>query len=146
MRANRSMPAAEVIPVLGYPDVAAAAAWLCAAFAFTVRLRIADHRVQLNVGGSAVVIAKAAGGRAGPAQDGASYVPHSVMVRVADVDGHYERSSRYGARILQPPADYPYGERQYTVEDPGGHRWTFSQTIADVAPEKWGGELGQPLT
>lgn len=22
--------------------------------------------------------------------------------------------------------------------DPGGHRWTFSQTIADVAPEDWG--------
>jgi uncharacterized glyoxalase superfamily protein PhnB len=64
------------------------------------------------------------------------------MVRVSDVDGHSERSSRHGARILQPPADYPYGERQYTVEDPGGHRWTFSQTIADVAPEEWGGVAG----
>jgi len=44
-----------------------------------------------------------------------------------------------GARILRPPADYPYGERQYTAEDLAGHRWTFSQTIADVAPEEWGG-------
>jgi uncharacterized glyoxalase superfamily protein PhnB len=136
------MPAADVIPVLGYPDVAKAAAWLCDAFAFTVRLRIADHRVQLNVGGGAVVVAKAAGGRSGPAQDGAGDVPHSVMVRVSDVDGHSERSSRHGARILQPPADYPYGERQYTVEDPGGHRWTFSEAIADVAPEEWGGVAG----
>jgi uncharacterized glyoxalase superfamily protein PhnB len=40
---------------------------------------------------------------------------------------------------VQAPADYPYGERQYTVEDPGGNRWTFSETIADVAPEEWGG-------
>jgi hypothetical protein len=29
--------------------------------------------------------------------------------------------------------------RQYEVEDIGGHRWTFSQTIAEVASEQWGG-------
>lgn len=34
-----------------------------------------------------------------------------------------------------------YCERQYAIEDPGGHTWTFSQTIADVAPEEWGGAL-----
>ena len=39
-----------------------------------------------------------------------------------------------------PPTDFPYGERQYSVEDPGGHRWTFSQSIADVDPRTWGGE------
>jgi uncharacterized glyoxalase superfamily protein PhnB len=39
------------------------------------------------------------------------------------------------------PADFPYGERQYTVQDPGGHIWTFSQTIADVDPAAWGGVL-----
>jgi len=38
-----------------------------------------------------------------------------------------------------PPADYPYGERQYTAEGLAGHCWTFSQSIADVAPEEWGG-------
>jgi hypothetical protein len=35
-----------------------------------------------------------------------------------------------------------YGERQYTCEDPGGHRWTFSQSIADLEPEEWGGTSG----
>jgi hypothetical protein len=44
-----------------------------------------------------------------------------------------------GARILDPPADYPYDERQYTAEDLSGHRWTFSQSIADVVPEERGG-------
>jgi hypothetical protein len=34
MRANRSMPASPVIPVLGYDDVAAAVDWLCRAFGF----------------------------------------------------------------------------------------------------------------
>lgn len=35
--------------------------------------------------------------------------------------------------------DHPYGERQYVAEDPGGHRWTFSQSLVDVDPASWGG-------
>jgi uncharacterized glyoxalase superfamily protein PhnB len=31
------------------------------------------------------------------------------------------------------------GERQYAARDPEGHEWTFSETLADVAPEEWGG-------
>ena len=27
------------------------------------------------------------------------------------------------------------------AEDPGGHHWTFSQSIADVDPAEWGGVL-----
>ena len=37
------------------------------------------------------------------------------------------------------PTDHVYGERQYTAEDYAGHQWTFSETLADVAPEEWGG-------
>jgi len=37
------------------------------------------------------------------------------------------------------PTDFEYGERQYSAEDPAGHQWTFSETLADVAPEEWGG-------
>jgi uncharacterized glyoxalase superfamily protein PhnB len=37
--------------------------------------------------------------------------------------------------------DYPYGERQYSAVDVGGHHWTFSESIADVDPADWGGEL-----
>ena len=33
-----------------------------------------------------------------------------------------------------------YRERQYHAEDPWGHEWTFSETLADRAPEDWGGE------
>jgi uncharacterized glyoxalase superfamily protein PhnB len=61
------------------------------------------------------------------------------MVRVADAQRHYEHACSRGALILEPPVDHVYGERQYSVEDLGGHRWTFSQSIADVAPEEWGG-------
>ena len=63
------------------------------------------------------------------------------MVRVDDVDAHHDRAAAAGAQIALPPTDYPYGERQYTAEDPGGHRWTFSQSVADVDPADWGGLL-----
>ena len=91
---NRSIPAAEVIPVLVYEDVGAAVDWLCGAFGFRLR---------------------------------------------------HARAARHGARILAPPADQPYGERQHAAEDPAGRRWTFSQTIADVAPEERGGVSGPAL-
>jgi len=60
------------------------------------------------------------------------------------LNAHHERAQERGARILEPPADYPYGERQYTAEDLAGRRWTFSESIADVAPEEWGGTSGPP--
>jgi uncharacterized glyoxalase superfamily protein PhnB len=50
MLSNRSAPPCTVIPVLSYPDVNAAADWLCNAFGFTVRLRIGNHRIQLWAG------------------------------------------------------------------------------------------------
>jgi uncharacterized glyoxalase superfamily protein PhnB len=129
---NRSMPSSTIIPVLAYDDVAEAADWLCAAFGFVERLRIGDHRIQLAFGDGAIVVNQL------QAPYACDY-SHSLMVRVDDVDAHCERAREHGARILHPPTDYPFGERQYTAEDPGGHQWTFSQSIADVDPADWGG-------
>ncbi len=58
MLTNRSMPRCTVIPVLAYPDIDQAVAWLCSTFAFALRLKIGDHRAQLNVGDGAVVLTK----------------------------------------------------------------------------------------
>jgi len=38
-----------------------------------------------------------------------------------------------------PPASITFDEPQYSVVDPGGHSWTFSESIADLAREEWGG-------
>jgi uncharacterized glyoxalase superfamily protein PhnB len=124
---NRSMMGASVIPELRYEDVGDAAEWLSRAFGFRERLRIGDHRSQLVFGDGALVVSDNGTQRG------------IVMVRVDDADRHHEQAVRAGARIISPPTDYPYGERQYTAEDPAGHRWTFSQSIADVDPADWGG-------
>ena len=129
MIANRSVPGSTIIPELPYPDVLEASDWLRYAFGFRERLQIADHRAQLEYGSGAVIVTQGGGGGC------------SMLVRVEDVDAHHGRAVAAGARIVNPPSDYPYGERQYTAEDPGGHRWTFSESIADVDPADWGGVL-----
>ena len=135
---NRSIPSATVIPVLQYPDARAAAEWLCRAFGFRERLRIGSHRIQLQVGDGAVVVAQGP-----PSAPGAEVAGHSVMVRVSNADRHFETAKRAGATVIREPASHPYGERQYSVVDPGGHAWTFSQSEANIDPSAWGGELVQ---
>jgi uncharacterized glyoxalase superfamily protein PhnB len=140
VKPNRSIPKATVVPVLIYPDVREAVDWLSTAFGFVERVRIGeDHRSQLSFGEGAVIVGDVRHDRRPPRPGEAT---HSVMVRVADVDAHCERARSHGASILMEPTDFPYGERQYSAEDPTGHQWTFSQTLADVAPEEWGGISG----
>jgi uncharacterized glyoxalase superfamily protein PhnB len=124
-----------VIPVLAYPDVNQAAAWLCNTFGFSVRLRIGDHRVQLNVGDGAVIVRELRANEFNAPLG----IGHSVMIRIKDADAHCERAKACGARITQEPVTQPFGERQYNAEDFAGHSWTFSQSVADIHPAEWGG-------
>jgi predicted enzyme related to lactoylglutathione lyase len=118
MIVNRSAPPGPVVPVIDYQDVAKAVDWLRDAFGFTERLRTPPepdgsvHHAQIAIGeGSAILT------------DG-----RSVFVPVADVDAHYERARRFGAKILSSPDTKPFGERQ---------------SVADVEPEAWGAHVSQ---
>ena len=148
---NRSMPPGAIIPELAYDDIDTAVDWLTKTFGFKERLRIRNHRSQLVFDQASVIVIAQTGESASHTPDVAAFQPlkseatHSIMVRVAEIDRHYEHVKQCGARILHPPETYPFGERQYTVEDLGGHRWTFTQSVADVAPEDWGGQLVSSL-
>jgi uncharacterized glyoxalase superfamily protein PhnB len=133
---NRTTGTASIVPQLAYDDVGEAVDWLCGTFGFTELWRAGNHRARVAYGNGVVIVADATYGRNVPDTTART---HSVMVKVADVDAHYEQAQRCGAKILSTPEDHHYGERQYSVEDIGGHHWTFSQSIADVAPEEWGG-------
>jgi uncharacterized glyoxalase superfamily protein PhnB len=122
MLANRSMPSCTVIPDLVYEDVSEAVAWLCDTFGFVERWRAGEHRAQLSVGDGAVALTEQRVGQGFASPDAAAFRPpragevsHAVMVRVEDADGHHDHARRHGARILNPPTDYPFGERQYTA-------------------------------
>jgi uncharacterized glyoxalase superfamily protein PhnB len=139
MLKNRSVPPCTVIPVLYYADPSEAAEWLCKAFGFKVRLRIGkNHRIQMKAGDGCLVVAE--GTLPSLKAEGKVAGGHGVLVRVEDALAHCERARAAGARILTEPVDHVYGERQYNAEDPFGHRWDFTQTVKDVAPEEWGGE------
>ena len=128
MLTNRSAPPATVTPVLVYPDVRGAVAWLEQALGFEEQVRIGDaHRSQLKVGeDGAVVVADA--------------VTQVIKIRVEDVDAALARASEAGGRVVEEPETHMYGERSCVVEDPGGHRWELTQTVRDVDPAEWGGE------
>jgi uncharacterized glyoxalase superfamily protein PhnB len=127
------MAPGSVIPELAYTDVPAAAQWLCQAFGFAERLRIGSHRIQVLVGAGSIVVVEAdpnvPAGRS------------RVMVPVTDVDAHYAVARAAGATVGGEPTTYPFGERQYSAIDIGGHRWTFTQSVADSDPASWGGDL-----
>lgn len=138
MTNNSSMPQSAIIPELGYSNVREAADWLVKVFGFKVRLRIGGHRIQLTYGtGDLIVIESAISTH--------TSLTHRVMVRVADVDVHYQQAKSAGATINAEPQTFPYGERQYSAADLGGHTWTFSQSVADVDPRSWGGVLGDDV-
>jgi uncharacterized glyoxalase superfamily protein PhnB len=124
------VPEAAVIPELAYRDVREAVEWLTRAFGFRERLQIGDHRAQLVYENGAVIVIQ----RDDPA-------PTNVLVRVPDAAAHHVQAAAAGATILSEPTDFPYGERQYNAQDPAGHVWTFSESIADVDPAAWGGTL-----
>ncbi len=130
---NRSAPPCAVIPVVAYADVAAAAAWLEAAFGFRVRLRIGDHRVQMWFGSACLIVGE-------EGEDKQRARRSSVMLRVEDVDALCARAVAEGARLVRTPETHMYGERQATLEDYAGHIWTLTQTVEDVDPAAWGGE------
>jgi len=45
-----------------------------------------------------------------------------LFLEVDDVDRLYAEYKTSGAKILEPPADRPWGRREMIVEDPDGHR------------------------
>ena len=95
----------------------------------------------MSFGDGAVIIGDVRGDRMPPRP---GETTHSALVRVEDARGHCERARAAGAEIMMEPTDFEYGERQYNCADPWGHQWTFSETLDDVDPASWGGEL-KPL-
>jgi uncharacterized glyoxalase superfamily protein PhnB len=56
-------------------------------------------------------------------------VTQNLYVNVDNVDAHFKRAKKAGAKIIEEVADTPYGARRYGVEDPEGHRWYFATEV-----------------
>lgn len=126
MTDTRSDVTASLFPAMCYRDAPAAVDWLERAFGF-VRHAVHDDgkglivHAELRFGNGMVMFGSArAPDPANPwtEQDG-------VYCVVEDVDAHHARAAAAGAEILRPPADTPYGSREYTARDLEGRLWSF---------------------
>jgi uncharacterized glyoxalase superfamily protein PhnB len=143
---NRSAPPGPVVPCLVYPDLREAIIWLCEVFGFEQHHRWGRgdliEGAQLLVGEGSVFLRSERPGEAAPGRDGPRC--HSVMVDCPDADAQHARILSKGGKVFGEPATFAFGERQFSAEDLAGHHWTFSQSVADVAAEEWGG-ISEPL-
>jgi len=57
--------------------------------------------------------------------------PARVTVIVDDVDSCHDELRTRGADIVEPPADRPYGMRDFNVRTPDGHLLIFSQPLTE---------------
>jgi PhnB protein len=53
-----------------------------------------------------------------------------------DIDALFAHARANGATVLEPPADQPWGHRDWTIADPDGYAITVSKVIRAVSPDE----------
>lgn len=110
--------APNIFPTLRYTDADRALGWLMNAFGFTERAvhRGDDgtiHHAEMSLGAGTIMF-----GQGDPPSRG-------IYVAVDDADAHYAQAKAGGAEITREIEDTPYGSREYSARDLGGHVWSF---------------------
>jgi uncharacterized glyoxalase superfamily protein PhnB len=128
----------RIYPRLAYDDEYAALEFLVRAFGFRERreARMEDDEwgmlAWLDYGDGVLMIGRSESEvhQIESPRDG----PVSCMLNVLvdDIDAHYDRAMREGARIVMPINDAFYGYRRYEALDLEGHRWHFAEPLAQV--------------
>lgn len=141
----------QIAPVVFYDDPAAAIEWLCRVTGFQVRLKVEGENgeivhSELEFGEGLIMVGGTAniGHRANPVQ---SKSPRSLgggntqqlCLFVDDVDAHFRHAKEAGAKVIDEPTTFDYGEeywsdRSYRLMDPEGHEWWFMQRVRDPKP------------
>jgi len=116
-------------------------------FGFGERLRAERDGVvrhaQLVVADGAIMLGRQGGDYHAPRH---GEVHQCVLVHVQDVDRHFDHAKRFGARIVEPPNNKPFGERQYTAEDLEGAPLDVLPTCSGCASTAMGCEAGGEVT
>lgn len=125
-------PDPQVVPYLLYEDAGAAMDWLIRVFGFSQRVRdqVSDGTVRhgelLTGNGGVIMLGSPGPGFRGPAKLGE--VTALQCITVSDLLAHRERAQAAGADVseISIRADRA---RSYMVDDPEGHRWSFSEPL-----------------
>ncbi len=122
----------QVVPYLLYEDADAAMDWLIRVFGFTERARdrLSDGTVRhgelLLDNGGVIMLGSPGADFRGPAKLGE--VTQLQCITITDLLAHRDRAQTAGAVVsdISIRADRA---RSYTVDDPEGHRWYFSEPL-----------------
>ena len=122
----------QVVPYLLYEDAGAAMDWLIRVFGFTERVRdrqsdgTVQHGELLTGNGGVIMLGSPGSGFRGPAKLGE--VTQLQCIRIADLVTHRERAQTAGAEVSEISRRAGRAN-SYTVDDPEGHRWYFSEPL-----------------
>jgi uncharacterized glyoxalase superfamily protein PhnB len=126
---------AQIVPYMYYEDAGPAIEFMEKAFGFEIEHAFRnpnDGKVltaKVRTGSGVILVGPGMepfGTRATPDPDAVSCM---IYVFVEDLDAHFARATAAGATVRSEPEIHFGGNRQYTVSDPGGHRWTFAEPV-----------------
>jgi uncharacterized glyoxalase superfamily protein PhnB len=121
----------QVVPYLLYEDAGAAMDWLIRVFGFTERVRdrqsdgMVRHGELLLDDGGVIMLGSGEGFR-GPARLGE--VTQLQCITITNLLAHRERAQAAGAEVSEI-SRRANRAHTYTVDDPEGHRWYFSEPL-----------------
>ena len=125
-------PDPQVVPYLLYADAGSAMDWLVKAFAFTERVRdkrsdgTVRHGELLLDNGGVIMLGSPGTDFRGPARLGA--VTQLQCITITDLPAHRDRAQSAGASVSEIEIR-ANSAHSYTVDDPEGHRWYFSESL-----------------
>jgi uncharacterized glyoxalase superfamily protein PhnB len=129
---GQSQPDPQVVPYLLYANADAAMDWLIKAFGFTERVRdtrsdgTVRHGELLLGNGGVIMLGSPGAGFRGPAELGE--VTQLQCITISDLPAHRDRAQAAGANVSEIGIRANRA-RSYTVDDPEGHRWYFSEPL-----------------
>ena len=125
------MPGWAVIPSIRTTDLPGTATFYTETLGFSVRRGAPDEGNMSLIRGDASVMIEAPGTFYGPAYNEAIRARVStpgataLYIEASDLDELYGRVQAAGARVVDPLGDRPWGQAEFTVEDPAGNWLTF---------------------
>ena len=125
-------PDPQVVPYVLYADAGTAMDWLIKVFAFTERARDKNgdgtvrHGELLLDNGGVIMVGSPGTDFQGPTKLGG--VTQLQCITITGLAAHRERAQAAGASVSEIGIRANRA-RSYTVEDPEGHSWYFSEPL-----------------
>ena len=130
------MSGSGLVPAIRVPNMAAGIEFYRDRLGFTVeRGSPADGNVALSFGDARIMLDSvptdyyAASYNEAIAKRMGAPGPTALYIESPDLDAQYERLAKGGIEIVDPLADRPWGQREFTVADPHGNWLSFWRAL-----------------